>query len=514
MWILDKVLGAFPDSLIFYFFACGDVFYYGKPLASKRRGFAGVGGERAGVLLWWDLICEIGGSMKENLYIKGNLHKAMLTFVVPYLLGMVLQNLYGAVDLFVVGQFATTADVSAVTIGSQLMSMATQLIIGLATGVTVLIGQQFGAGNQKALSRTVANAIAFFSSIAVGITVVYLICVKPFSVMLKTPEAALPATQQYIFICSFGISFSVGYNVISSFWMGLGNTKTPFLFIASACVVNIVLDVVLVKGFRMGAAGAAVATSIAQAVSFLLSLLYLRVKGLGFALERKEMKVQRQVIGNIVKIGTPIAVQNVLVGISFLFITAIINQIGLAASAAAGVVEKLFGFFIMPAVAFSSAVSTISAQNMGAGNLPRAKKSLISGIWMSLIPSVIIVVLCQISAQWFTPLFTNDTEVIALAASYLRSYVTDCIVVCFVFCLNGYFNGTGYSWFTMVHSLLTSFLFRIPLSYLFGQMADTSLYLIGWAAPISTCVSLVMCLLFYRHLQKKGKKKLQAKAEA
>lgn len=440
---------------------------------------------------------------KAHRYISGSISKAMLQFAIPYLLGMVLQSFYGAVDLFVVGQFAETADVSAVTIGSQVMNMATQLILGLATGVTVLIGQQFGAKDHKGLMRTVFNASALFAGIAVVLTAVYLLCSNGIVTLMQTPEEAVEATKDYLFYCSLGILFIVGYNLISSIWMGQGNTVAPFVFIAVACIINITLDIVLVKIFGMGAKGAAIATTVAQIGSCLFSLLYIGKKGMGFPVNREAMKLRGSVIKHIVAIGVPVAVQNVLVGVSFLFITAIINQVGLAASAAAGVVEKLFAFFFMPAAAFGAGVSTISAQNMGAGKPKRALKSVWTGIWMALVPSVIIVVISQFFGGSMARLFSSDAEVIQLAAEYLRSYVLDCILVCFIFCMNGYFNGTGASWFSLTHSLITTLLVRMPFSYLFSRLPNTSLYFIGWAAPLSSFISLILCIAFLVYRRKR-----------
>lgn len=444
--------------------------------------------------------------MKKQNYLEGSIVKGMLYFVVPYLMGLILQSLYGAVDLFVVGKFASTADVSAVTIGSQLMNMVTQLIVGLATGITVLVGQQYGGKEYKGIASTVKSGAAILSIVAIVITAIYIGLSNSIIRLMKTPAEAVSATKDYLVICAIGIVFITGYNIISSMLMGIGNSRTPFIFIAIACVINIVFDLLLVRVFHMGAAGAAVATTMAQACSFIFAVCYIKLKGIGFEFSLIKSKVKNSIVKKTIKIGAPVAIQNVLVGASFLFITAIINSRGLAASAASGVVEKLFGFFIMPAVAFSAAIATISAQNKGAGNMKRAKQSMQNGIWMALIPSVLLIILCQFQGQTLASLFSTDPEVIMLADNYIRSYVTDCALVCFVFCMNGYFNGTGYSWFSMVHSLISTFLFRVPLSYIFSLISGSTLYTIGWAAPLSTLVSLILCIGFLAFLKQKEKK--------
>lgn len=436
-------------------------------------------------------------------FTSGSIVKSMLRFVGPYILGVIVQNLYGAVDLLVVGHFATTADVSAVTIGSQLMSMATQLIIGFATGTTVLIGQFFGAKNNKNLSKTTGSSITIFLIFGVVLTAAFLILCGPIVTLMQTPAEAVAATNQYLFVCSLGIVFIAGYNIINSILMGLGDTKTPFVFILTACIINVVLDIILVRFFYMGALGAAIATSVAQAGSVLFALLYLRKKGLGFSLKKTDIRLNKDFTGKIIKIGAPVAVQNALVGASFLFITAIINQMGLTASAAVGVVEKLMNFLFIPSIAFGAAVSTISAQNLGAGNKKRARQSMWHGIWMALIPSCIIAVFCQFGGEILTGLFTNNTYVLQLSALYLKSYIIDCVLVSFIFCMNGFFNSSGKSWFTLLHSIFTTFAMRVPLSFLFSRIPDTSLYLIGWAAPLSSLVSMILCLFYFAVLSRK-----------
>lgn len=432
----------------------------------------------------------------ELNFTSGSIPKAMLIFVGPYMLGILLQNLYGAVDLFVVGHYATTADVSAVTIGSQLMSIITQLIIGFATGITMLIGQAFGAKDKKGLSRTTGSSILLFGIAAVVLTALYLGLHEILVFAMQTPVEAIQATKSYLIACAAGIPFIVGYNVITSILTGIGDSKTPFIFVAIACVINIVFDIVLVRYVHLGALGAAIATTSAQAGSFLFSILFLRRKGLGFPLSIKDIRLDRSQVGRIAKIGGPVAVQNVLVGASFLFVTAIINQMGLVASAAVGVVEKLITFLFVPATALGTAVGTASAQNLGAQQYDRAKKSMWYGILMALVPSTLIAIFCQFGGNLLTGILTPEADVIYMATNYLYSYIWDVVMVSFVFCMNGYFNSRGKSWFSLLHSLTTTVAVRVPLAFLFSRLPNPSLFIIGWAAPISTFVSLVMCFIF------------------
>lgn len=440
---------------------------------------------------------------REITFTSGSIPKAMLIFVGPYMLGILLQNLYGAVDLFVVGHYATTADVSAVTIGSQLMSIVTQLIIGFATGITMRIGISFGANDQRSLSKTTGSAILLFSVSALVLMTIYLAFHALFVSVMQTPFEAIEATRSYLLACAIGIPFIVGYNVITSILTGIGDSKTPFLFVAVACFINIVLDVILVKYVQMGALGAAIATTVAQAGSFAFSLFFLRKKGLGFSLKKEDIRFNKVYIGHITKIGSPVAIQNLMVTLSFLFVTAIINQMGLIASAAVGVVEKLITFLFVPATSMGTAVGTASSQNLGSKQKKRAQKSMWWGILMALIPAVIIVIICQLRGDLLTGILTGDMDVVKRATNYLHSYIFDILLVSFVFCMNGYFNSLGKSWFSLLHSLITTFLVRVPFAFILSRLPNASLFSIGWAAPASTLLSLIMCLFFFFHESKR-----------
>lgn len=433
---------------------------------------------------------------KEYSFTNGSLLRSMLYFSLPLMLGICLQNLYGAVDLWVVSKFATRADVSAVTIGSQLMNMVTQLIIGFATGVTVLIGQAFGAKDQKTLSRATGSGIVLFGIGSIVVTLVYVFLHGQMTLWMQTPTQAIVPTKQYLLFCAMGIPFIVGYNLVTSILTGLGDAKTPFLFVAVACGINIVLDITLVRYFHLGAMGAAIATTGAQIGSFLFALCFLYKRGLGFPFSKKDIHADKTQAKRIVRIGAPVAIQNVLVSASFLFVTAVINQFGLAASAAVGITEKIIIFLFVIPSAFGTTVGTASAQNFGAGEEGRAWKSLWTGICIALVPCVAILIFCQFGGQAIAGLLSDDKEVIALAAEYLRSYTADIVVVSFVFPLNGYFNSWGKSWFSMLHSVISTFAVRVPLCYLLSHWFPKDLFMIGWAAPLSTLFSLVLCAGF------------------
>lgn len=443
--------------------------------------------------------------MNNQNLLKGNVYKGLIKFAIPFMLANLLQVLYGAADLLVVGQFAATADASATSIGSQIMAMLTQLVLGFATGTTILLGQYFGAKKEKDMAKTVGTTVGLFAGIAVLITTLLIIFKDKIIVIMNTPTEAMEAASHYLVICSIGTIFIVGYNVVSGILRGLGDSKTPLLFVGIASVINISLDIILVKYVHLGAAGAAIATVTAQASSLAFSILYLKKRGLGFAFSIEDLKPRRVYAKRILKIGAPVGLQNALVGISFLLITLVINKMGLVASVAIGVVEKLIEFLMLPSIAFGAAVAAMSAQNFGANQLDRAKKCMVGGIATSLIFGIVVVIVCQFQGETLASIFTKDSEVAKAAAMYLKTYSLDCIMVAFVFNLNGYFNGIGHSMFSMAHSLVTTFAIRIPATIFLSGVANVTLLTMGIASPLSTLGSLFLCVIYLIWMEKNKK---------
>lgn len=323
--------------------------------------------------------------------------------------------------------------------------------------------------------------------------------------LMHTPAEAMADTRHYILICSAGIPFIMGYNVVCGVLRGLGDSRSPLYFVGIACVINIAFDFLLVGAFGMRAAGAAIATVFSQGVSFVAALAFLRKRGFHFDFSRNDIRFNRRLSGRILKLGAPIALQDALVNVSFLLITVIVNQMGVVASAALGVLEKIVVFAMLPPTAMASAVATMTAQNYGAGLTGRMTGCLKAGIAMSLVFGVSVCAYSQVLPETLTAIFTTDIAVVNMGADYLRGYSLDCILVCFVFCINSHFSGQGNSWFPMLHSMAATFMVRIPLSYLFSHINPSSLLLMGYAPPISTLFSLLICALYLRHNNRKMK---------
>lgn len=440
---------------------------------------------------------------KTNDFTQGKIFGPLIKFALPVLFALCLQAMYGAIDLLVVGQFGTSADVSAVATGSQMMHMLTAVITGLAMGTTILLGQAIGQQKQREAGRIVGAGICFFILIAVLITIIMLFLTQPFAVMMHAPEEAFDKTVSYVKICSAGAVFIVAYNVLGSIFRGIGDSKTPLFTVFIACICNVAGDLLFVAGFHMEADGAALATVLAQAISVLLCVLVVKKRGLPFSFSQKDIRFDRQIIGRTVKLGLPIALQDGLVSVSFLAIIAIVNGLGVIASAGVGVAEKLCAFIMLVPSAFSQSLSAFVAQNIGAGKTERARKSMLCGMAASFVIGVIMAYAAYFHGDFLAGIFSKEQEVILAAADYLKAYAIDTLLVSFLFCFIGYFNGSGRTTFVMLQGISCAFLIRIPVSYLISKVEPVSLFRVGLAIPMSTVVGISLFLIYYFYLEKK-----------
>lgn len=447
--------------------------------------------------------------MQQNTFLKGKILPPLIKFAIPLMLSQLLQALYGAVDLIVVGHYSTTADFSAVSTASQLMQGITGIIIGLTTGVTVLIGQAVGSGNSKRAGEISAGMTKLLIDISLFFFAVLTLFAPQSLDLLKIPAAAKGAGTDYIRICAAGVIFISAYNAISGLFRGVGDSKMPLIFILVACVVNIAGDLILVGGFKMGAAGAALATVLAQTVSVIFSVIYILKGGLPFKITRESFKA-RGAVGRILKTGVPIALQDFLTRVSFLILTAILNSLGLIASASIGISEKLFLFLSIIPISFMSALSAFVAQNIGAGNRERAYKSLKISMAISFVFGILTFAATFFFPEILAAAFEKNPEVIAAAARYQRGCAAEHIFISLFFCMLGYFNGLGKTDFVMVQGIFTAFAVRIPLSYILSRGASPDLFKIGLAVPASALVSFLMCLIYLIHINKKEKSKLRS----
>lgn len=443
---------------------------------------------------------------RSNDFTQGDIFLPLLRFSLPILAALILQTAYGAVDLWMVGRFATAADVSAVSTGSQLMHTITCVVTGLTMGTTVMLGQTLGQGKGEEAGSIIGSSIALFSLIAALLTAFTILGAEWLARITQVPEEAVPPSLSYIRMCGAGLCFITAYNVFGSIFRGMGDSKTPLMTVAIACAVNVAGDYLLVAVLGLGALGAAIATVCAQGVSVAVSLLVVSRRGLGFPFSPRDIRFHRVKVGRILRLGTPVALQDGLVSISFLVILSIVNSLGLVASAGVGVAEKLCGFIMLVPSAFSQSVTTFVAQNVGAGRLDRARKCLGQGILASLCFGVVIGYLSFFHGSVLAGLFNGDPAIVSAAADYLRAYAIDVLMTSFLFPFIGYFNGRGSTGFVMVQGLVGAFCIRIPVSFFMSRLLPVSLFRVGLATPCSSLAQILLCGGYFLWLRSKDKK--------
>lgn len=440
--------------------------------------------------------------MQQNLT-SGSVFQNVVRFSLPYLLSYFLQTLYGMADLFIVGQFEPVAATTAVSIGSQVMHMLTVMLVGLAMGTTVTIAQAVGAGDKKRAARAVGNTVTLFGGISALLTVVLLLLVRRITAVMSTPAEAVSGTVRYLTICFLGIPFITAYNVLSSIFRGMGDSKSPMYFIACACVCNIALDYLFMGALRLGPAGAALGTTLSQAISVLLALLAIRKRGLGLPLHRSDLGPDKAVSGDILKIGFPITCQDGLIQVAFIVITVIANQRGLTDAAAVGIVEKVISFLFLVPSSMLSTVSALGAQNIGAGKPERAKKTLLYAILLAAGFGVVVATIVQFIAEPIVGLFTPDEAAIVAGGQYLRGYIFDCIFAGLHFSFSGYFCARGKSGLSFLHNITAIVLVRVPGVWLMSRMYPQTLLPMGLATAAGSALSVVICVIAYTVLRKK-----------
>ena len=426
----------------------------------------------------------------------------LVEFALPVLLALFLQAMYGAVDLLVVGKFGTSADVSAVSSGSQIMTTLTNLVSSFAMGTTILLGQQIGCGERKKGGRTVGTAIVMFVILAVIMTLLLVLFAPTISEIVHAPEEAFAKTVSYVRICGAGMLVIVAYNLIGCIFRGLGDSKTPLLTVTIACVINIAGDLLLCAVFKMGTSGAALATVFAQVVSVVISFLLIRRRELPFELTPGDLRLHMGSVKRMSSLGAPIALQDLLVNVSFLIILAIVNSMGVTASAGVGVAEKVCVFIMLISTAFMQSISAFVAQNYGAGKMDRALWALRYAICLSFAIGVIMFVLSYFHGELFAGVFSSDPEVVEAAGDYLRAYGIDCLFTSIFFCFTGFFNGIGQTRFVMLQGIIGALLVRVPVSWLMSRGEGATLFRIGLATPCSSLLQLLLCLGFFLWLRR------------
>lgn len=441
-------------------------------------------------------------SNAKNDFTEGSILKKLTYFMLPVLGALVLQAAYGAVDLLVVGRFGSTEGLSAVSTGSQILNLATFVVTQLAMGVTVLIARFLGEKKPEQIGALIGGSSIVFVIISAVLFVVMVFFARPISVLMQAPTEAVDLTAVYVRICGGGFFFIVAYNLLSAIFRGLGDSKSPLLFVAVACVVNIIGDLLLVAVFKLDAAGAALATVFAQAISVVFALLLLKKNGLPFTITKKDFRLNAQ-CRKALQIGLPLALQEALTQVSFLALCAFINALGLEASSGYGVAGKIVNFAMLIPSALMQSMASFVSQNVGAGNKKRAKYSMLTGIGIGLVIGCIMFVLVWFKSDILTGIFTTDPGVIQRGFEYLRGFAPETIVTAVLFSMIGYFNGRDKTVWVMAQGLIQTLLVRLPLAYVMSIQPNASLTHIGLAAPIATAAGIILNIIYFLYLNKK-----------
>ncbi|MBQ2915994.1 MAG: MATE family efflux transporter [Clostridia bacterium] len=426
----------------------------------------------------------------------GSVGKQLLKFCIPFLLSNLLQALYNIADMFIVGQFDGSAGISGVSNGGQVTMMIINFVAGLAVGATVLVAQHVGAKRHEEAEKTVATVFTMMAISGIAISVIMAFLSEPIMRLIQTPEESFEAALDYVRICSYGIIFTFLYNAISGVMRGLGDSKHPLIFVAIACFVNIFLDLLLVGAFKMSAAGAALATIISQAISVIISVIYLKKNGFMFDFKLKSFRIHKDTLFKILKIGFPSAIQNVVTSLSFMIINVLVNGYGVHASAAAGIAGKFNSVAILPILAMSMSVASMAGQNIGAKLYDRALDTMKTSIKISFVIGGAIFLFVQIFPSAVISIFDNTPEVVEYGVQYIRAFSFDYIIVPIVFSVNGLLNGAGHTAFSLFNGMLSAVLLRAPFAILLGKVFSLGMLGIGLGGPIASLGSAIIGLIY------------------
>lgn len=435
-------------------------------------------------------------------FTQGSILKKLVAFMIPILGALILQAAYGAVDLIVVGRYGSTSGLSGVSTGSQVLNLVTFAVTQLAMGITVLIARYLGEKRPQEIGAVIGGATLVFAGISVVLFILMVGFAHPISVLMQAPEEAVDLTTMYVRICGGGIFFIVAYNVLSAIFRGLGDSKSPLLFVLIACIINIIGDLVLVAGFHLDAAGAAAATVLAQACSVVFAIGILVKKHLPFTIARNDFKWNAQ-CGKFLRIGLPLAFQEVLTQLSFLALCAFVNRLGLEASSGYGVACKIVNFAMLVPSALMQSLASFVSQNVGAGKEKRARQTLFTGIGVGLVVGCFVFCFVMFRGDLLAGIFTTDTAVIQRGYEYLKGFAPETIMTAFLFSMIGYFNGNNRTVWVMTQGMIQTLLIRLPFAYVMSIQPDASLTMIGLAAPVSTTVGVVMCAVYYWYMNRK-----------
>ncbi len=426
----------------------------------------------------------------------GSEAKQIFYFALPMLIGNIFQQLYTSVDGIIVGRVLGKGALAAVGVSFPVIFLLVSLIMGVGMGTTILIAQYYGARDMKRVKRTIDTAYIFLLVSAVVITALGLLFSGPILILLKTPADVFPLAKQYLNIIFMGIAATLGYNSISAILRGLGDSKTPLYFLIISTVVNIALDLLFVMVFHWGVAGAAWATIIAQALSFVIGFYYLNHTRELFVFKLQQMQFDWDIFALNIRIGLPTGIQQMLVGSGFMALFRVVNEFGTAVAAAYTAATGIESFASMPAINISAALSSFVGQNLGGNKPERVKKGYLAALLMSVTISVLMTLVAILFGRELISLFNSDLQVVEIGARYLLIVGSFYVVFSVAFTTTGVIRGAGDTLIPLISTVFSLWLIRVPaasiLSHRFGSDG------IWWGTPVGWLFGMFFNVIYYR----------------
>ena len=434
-------------------------------------------------------------------FTQGPLLKPMVLFAIPFMLSNALQVLYSTIDMIIVGEFVGTAGLSAVSQSSQIVNFAVMICLGFSNAGQVLVAQAVGAKKKKEMSEIIGTLFCLVSLVAVGFSVIMLIFAHPILTVMKIPSESYDMAFDYIVISALGLFFTGGYNMVSAVLRGMGDGKRPLLFIGIASAVNLVLDLLFVGLFNMSVAGAAWATIIGQAVSFVFSLFYLykRKEAFGFDFKRESFRMKDTYSVLILKLGTPMAVQSGFINVSMMFVNAMINGVGLVASATFGVGVRIDDIINKLSQGIQYAAMPIISQNDGAGDTKRMKGAVWWAVFYSIVLTAIFMTLYITLGEQLFKIFSDDPAVHESSHDFIKAILWMFPAFAIMRGSGAFIQGIGHAKLCMALAMLDGVVLRIGLSWLFGSVLGWGFYgyVLGYGlAPYGYAIPSALYFLF------------------
>ena len=443
----------------------------------------------------------------SNDFTSGSIAKQVLLFSIPFMLSNALQVLYSTIDMIVVGKFVGTPGLSAVSQSSQIVNFAVMVCLGFSNAGQVLVAQALGAKKKKEMNEIIGTLFCLVSLIAFGFTALMLVFAKPILTVMKIPFESYDMALDYIIISAIGLFFTAGYNMVSAVLRGMGDGKRPLMFIGIASLINLVLDVIFVGPLNMSVAGAAWATIIGQAVSFIFSLFYLykRRESFGFDFKPESLRMKKNYSLLMLKLGTPMAVQSGFINISMLFVNTMINGAGLVASATFGAGVRIDDIINKISQGIQYAAMPIISQNDGAGDTSRMKKAVYWAIFYSVALTVVFMTLYIILGEQLFKLFSDDPLVHEMSHTFIKAILWMFPAFAIMRGSGAFIQGIGHAKLCMVLAMLDGVVLRIGLSWIFGTFLEWGFYgyVLGYGlAPYGYAVP-SMCYFLFGKWQKR-----------